>query len=468
MIFVFTFIHFHATINFKGSDIMFIFIKNFFTALLALVISAAPFGDAQLPERKCNPEFNGTFLQSWLSSTWDEERWVQEVDCMQSHGIEYLILQDLANMDADGNWTVYYDSGIAAFENAVFGGDVVEAALKACKGTDIKVFAGLTMFDSFWLLGNFTGDYSAVCEITADMIEDIYSEYKSENLYGWYFTLEINNQINCGPLMPAIAKGLNGVLERATAVDPSMPMLISPYTADYLDLGNAATYAQWLTFFELVDFRNGDIVAPQDAVGADWIEEDDLIKIWEMYSKAAEKASADIKLWANCENFDIAIGPSILGGTILRPETENIESVTACLDRFVKQMDIASRYCENIITFSYSHYFSPAEVKPFYIETYLDYIENGYVLETQAPELPNELTKTMTDGGIELNWQAAEDNFGVAYYRVCKNGEFLTRVEMYKWDYPMSFTDANGSADDEYTVVAVDAAGNASQTVTAK
>ncbi len=444
---------------------MFSFIKNFFVALMAFITFASPFGDTQLPGRKCAPEFSGTFLQSWMSSSWDDERWASEIDCMQRDGVEYLVLQDIANMDADGNWTVYYNSTIPAFDDAAFGGDVVKSALEACKGTDIKVFVGLTMFDSFWLLGNFTGEYKSVCRITADMLEDIYDGYYSvspENFYGWYFTLEINNQINCGPLMNKMAKGFNTVLNRATEVDPALPMMISPYTAHYLDLGDVATYSQWLTFFEKVDFRDGDIVAPQDAVGADWIEEDDLIKIWEIYSSAVKRADADIKLWGNCENFDIAIGPSALGGTILRPETENIESVPVTLDRFIMQLDVASRYCENIITFSYSHYYSPNVVKDMYMETYRDYVLNGYVLETECPTKPANATITSDENGVTISWEASGDNFGVAYYRICKNGEFLTRVENYKWDYPLTVTDPAGISGDVYTITAVDAAGNRS------
>lgn len=440
-------------------------IKNFFVALLALITVVPPFGDTQLPERKCAPEFSGTFLQSWMSSSWDRERWASEVDCMERDGVKYLVLQDLANMDADGNWTVYYNSTIPAFDDATYGSDVVKSALEACKGTDIKIFLGLTMFDSFWSLGNLTGEYKSVCDITADMLEDIYDTYYSispENFYGWYFTLEINNQINCGPFMSKMVKGFNSVLNRATEVDPALPMMISPYTANYLDLGDVATYSQWLTFFEHTAFRDGDIVAPQDAVGADWIEEDDLVRIWEMYSSASKKAKADIRLWANCENFDIATGPSILGGIILRPETENIESVPATLDRFVMQLDVASRYCENIITFSYSHYYSPNIVKNMYIETYRDYVSNGYVLETEKPTEPGNATIISDENGITVNWEASSDNFGIAYYRICKNGEFLTRVENYRWDYPLTATDPEGSSGDIYTIIAVDAAGNQS------
>ncbi len=442
---------------------MFVAIKNFFTALLALIFGAAPFGGQMPEERKCNPEFNGTFLQSWESSTWDAERWSEEVDNMLADGIEYLILQDIANMDANGNWIVYYDESLSAFDNAVNGGDVVGAALEACKGSGIKVFVGLAMCDSFWLVGNFFGDYTLICDVAADMVRDIYAKYYKDyptEFYGWYFTPEINNMINCAPLMGKMAKGINTVIDAINETEQSLPLLISPFTADYLSFGKAAAYADWLTFFEKVNWRDGDIIAPQDAVGADWIDESELVRIWEMYSAAVDKIDADVKLWANVENFDIAIGPSPLGGIILRGETENIESVTATLDRFTRQMDIASRYCENIITFSYSHYYSKSMVKPFYIETYHNYVANGYVLDSQAPTAPANLAKSADENGVTIAWDESNDNFGIAYYRVTKNGEFFTRIENYKWDYPLEVTDPQGTESDAYAVVACDAAGN--------
>ena len=126
------------------------------------------------------------------------------------------------------------------------------------------------------------------------------------------------------------------------------------------------------------------------------------------------------------------------------------------------QLDVASRYCENIITFSYSHYYSPNLVKSMYIETYRDYVSNGYVLETQNPTDPANATAVSGENGITISWEASDDNFGIAYYRICKNGEFFTRVENYKWDYPLTVTDSEGTSDDVYTIVAVDAAGNRS------
>ena len=67
-------------------------IVKIISALMAFLMSVLSFGSAQ-PERRCNPEFNGTFIQSWMSGSWDDERWQTEIENMQNAGIEYLIVE---------------------------------------------------------------------------------------------------------------------------------------------------------------------------------------------------------------------------------------------------------------------------------------------------------------------------------------------------------------------------------------
>lgn len=450
---------------------MLLLTKTFISCLISFILVLMPFGQKEMPERKTAPAFNGTFVQSWLSSTWSDEDWAEEIDAMEKDSVKYLVLQDIANMDSEGNWTVYYNSAEDTFENETVSTDVVKNALEAVKGTDIKVFVGLTMFDSFWTTGMFNGDYMKVCKITADMLEEIYSLYYSDykdNFYGWYYTMELNNILNCQPMAALAVEGLNLVLDKATEVDESLPVMMSPFTSDYLSAGKIPAFVQWSHLFSQGHWRDGDIIAPQDAVGAAWIDEDDLVAVWEMYSLAMKNAKADLKLWANCENFTLAIADGILAGSILRPASENVVSVPATLDRFTKQLDIASRYCENIITFSYTHYYSPVNVSSVYIDTYNDYVDNGFTLEDEAPVMADSFTKAQTEDGVELNWEEATDNIGISHYRILRNGEFLHRAETFDGYHRLSFVDENGSVNDTYTIVAVDGAGNISQDITAK
>lgn len=448
-----------------------LFLKKVLSAIIAFVTVLLPFGESALPERKTDPVFNGTFLQSWMSSSWDEARWAEEIELMEEDGIKYLVLQDLANKDTEGNWDVYYNSTIDAFKGADFGGDVLGNALEAVKGTDIQIFVGLTAFNNLWSTGTLTGEYNDICDITADMMEDIYNTYYKDgkdNFYGWYFTMEFSNNVFIQLGTSNVVKGLNVVLDRATEIDPSIPLMMSPFTSKYLTTGKLPALVQWVCLFTQSNWRDGDIIAPQDAVGAAWINEDDLVDIWQMYSIAVGCAEADLKLWANCENFTSAVADSFGAGLINPPASENTVSVTATLDRFTYQLDVASRYCENIITFSYNHYYSPAYVSSAYIETYRDYVANGYVLENKAPVMSASFAKSVTEDGIELIWKEAEDNIGVSHYRIMKNGEFFVRAEAAESYLDYSITDAEGTANDVYTIVAYDAAGNASAEITAK
>lgn len=438
------------------------------TAFVMMLINLGP----QMEEQKCKPEFTGTFIQSWMTCVWDDERWAQEAENMKKAGIEYLVLQSLADKaykKDSGQWKVYYNTDVEALKDATYMGDCLEPALKACQQAEIKVFVGLSMFDDFWSEAGIGSLYQDVCRIAGDMIEDIYNKYGEkykDTLYGWYYTPEISNGFLCQFTLNGIIKGINHIIDRINEVDETKPLLMSPFYSEYIATGPIVTLCNYVRFFNKVNFRDGDIFAPQDAIGAKWTREKSLEMTWKIYKAAADTCEADIKLWANCENFDGAIASEILGGALSPKITEYKSNITATLDRFVNQMDIASRYAENIITFSYNHYYSPSYVNPAFINTYYDYVENGYSLEKQAPEVPENLKKTQTEKGVELYWDEAKDNFGIAYYRLEKDGNFLARIDKYYGWEENAFTDESGDINSVYTIETVDAAGNSTGKIT--
>ena len=435
------------------------------SAVTAFVMMMLPTGN-QPDQQKCKPQFNGTFIQSWMTSVWDDERWAEEVENMKKAGIEYLVLQSLADKaykNQGGEWNVYYDTDVEALKDANFGGDCLEPALRHCQEAGIKVFVGLSMFDDFWSEAGLGSLYQDVCRVAGDMMEDIYNKYGEkykDSLYGWYYVPEISNGFLCQFTLGGIIKGINHIIDRINEVDETKPLLLSPFYSEYIALGPVATLCNYVTLFNRVNFRDGDIVAPQDAIGAKWTREKSLEMTWKIYKAAHDTCKADVKLWANCENFEGAISSEILGGALSPKITENTRNVTATLDRFARQMEIASRYAENIITFSYNHYYSPSLVNPAFIEAYYDYVENGYVVETEAPKTPSDISKRQTENGIELMWNEAEDHFGIAYYRLEKDGKFLARIDKYYGWEENSFIDENGTLENSYTIEAVDVSGN--------
>ncbi len=449
---------------------MFTFIK-IISAVTAFFMMMLPFAK-QPEEQKCKPEFTGTFIQSWMTASWDGERWAEEAENMKTAGVEYLVLQSLADKaykKDGGAWRVYYDTDVEALKDATYMGDCLEPALKACQDAGIKVFVGLSMFDDFWSEAGIGSLYQDVCRVAGDMMEDIYNKYGEkykESLYGWYYTPEISNGFLCQFTLGGIIRGINHIIDRINEVDATKPLLMSPFYSEYIATGPVVTLCNYVRFFSKVNFRDGDIFAPQDAIGAKWTREKSLEMTWKIYKAAVDTCKADIKLWANCENFDGAIASEILGGALSPKITEYKSNITATLDRFVRQMDIASKYAENIITFSYNHYYSPSNVNPAFINTYYDYVENGYVLEKEAPQAPDNMKKTQTENGVELSWDEAEDNIGIAYYRLEKDGKFLARIDKYYGTEKNCFTDETGDINSVYTVETFDAAGNSTGKIT--
>ncbi len=449
---------------------MFTFVK-LISAITAFVLSVLPLVNPP-EEQKCKPEFSGTFIQSWMTCSWDDERWTEEVENMKKAGIEYLVLQCLADKGYEengGQWNVYYDTDVEALKDATFGGDCLEPALRHCQKAGIKVFVGLSMFDDFWNEAALGSLYQDVCHVAGDMIEDIYNKYGEEYkdcLYGWYFTPEISNGFLCQASLDGIIKGINHIIDRINHVDETKPLLMSPFYSEYIATGPITTLGSYVRFFNKVNFRDGDIFAPQDAVGAKWTREKSLETTWKLYKAAVDSCDADIKLWANCENFDGAIASEILGGALSPKITEHKSNVTATLDHFVRQMEIASKYAENIITFSYNHYYSPSHVNPAFINTYYNYIENDYTLESEAPQAPENTEKVQSDRGIELRWDEAIDNIGIAYYRLEKDGKFLARIDKYYGTEENYFIDETGNMESIYTIETVDAAGNSTGKIT--
>ena len=449
---------------------MFILLKKILCALMAFIMAMLT-GFAVPEEKKCDPAFTGSFVQSWASSYWSDDQWESEMEYMKDCGLEYLVVQDLATKGANadgGKWTLYYDSSLPEFENADRSeNDVLEKALYHCKKAGIKVFVPLAMFDDFWTELALTDQYAEVCKISEKMAEEIYNNYYEgyeDTFFGWYFVPEINNNILNVIGVRRLAEGLNGILEKLTELDSSLPLLMSPFYTNYLSGGKTVSLAQLVSFFEYTEFRDGDIFCPQDAVGAGWTDVEDLKMMWALYSEAISTADADVRLWANVECFTSAAADTLTDGITGPSATENTVSVPVTLDRLVYQMDVASGYAENIITFSFNHYYSLKFASPMFMETYKDYLANGFVLESESPSAVPNFEKTATENGVRLTWDEAEDNFGVAYYRIEKDGKFLARVETFAGG-DLVYEAEGAKLSSEYTVTAYDAAGNASEAV---
>ena len=87
-------------------------LKRLLSAFFALVM--ALLSQAPAAQKKTEPVFTGSFLQAWYCVDWDDDRWDAEITAMREAGLDKLILQDTAQMDLRGGWTVYYPTELEA------------------------------------------------------------------------------------------------------------------------------------------------------------------------------------------------------------------------------------------------------------------------------------------------------------------------------------------------------------------
>lgn len=456
-------------------------IKNIFTnalpVMLAVVILCMPLSlEASAGStQRCKPAATGSFIQSWLIKDWSDARWDEELTAMKKAGIDTLILGDTAQLQtpADGaRWDIYYPSTLLLLTGSNLNNDyhqTIDNAMRACERNHVKVYLGLGGMEDWFNVGADSAEFPRFCQISAKVAKDLYNIYYdrySDIFAGWYIVTELHND----PLLASdqfsnLVQGFNTVIDALTAINPKLPVMMSPFYNEYgVSLSLSETKTFWTRFFDSVHFRSGDIFAPQDSVGAGWVKLADDDSVYQMYRQVVDSCDKGIVLWANCENFTEPWDGKSASDP---PKTENADWITSTLDRYVTQMKIASKYCDNIITFSWNHYYSPYLENPVFNNTYLDYLKNG-VLETQKPAFPDEVRSNLDEkGNLELTWTDFKDNIGIAYYRVYKNGSLAVRNDMDGVTLSKEYTDTafDTIGTTTYEIEAVDGAGNVSDRV---
>ena len=100
--------------------------NKFSLALLSLLLSFP-----------CVANIDGTFIQTWLYSYWDDERWDDEIASMKEIGIQEIIMADIASRN-NGNepWLCNYPSHLP---NTNLSANETTKILKHAKKGGIKV-----------------------------------------------------------------------------------------------------------------------------------------------------------------------------------------------------------------------------------------------------------------------------------------------------------------------------------------
>jgi hypothetical protein len=416
-------------------------------------------------EENPHPLMGGTFIQTWYCASWDEARWDIELQAMVDLGMDILVIQEPTSYE-NGVWSVHHTPAIPELADArIVNPDFIGTALRKCQEYGVKVFLGMGMQPEAQHFAGWVSDqFREFLHTVNKIVTDIYEQYKHkypETLYGWYWVPELYNSPHFSTVradrndnIRAMADSFNITLDHLTELDPSMPFMISPYAS--ILLSNATgLYAMWRDLLRTANFRPGDILIPQDGLGAGGggITLEIYVPWKKAYRKAVDDSESGVVLWANNETFD----------------GKDWSSFT--FDHFIRQMQIASAYADKLVNFAYIHYYGPINNHPAFYNTYKDYVLNGR-LESEPPGIPH-FTETeveeLDDGRfyVELAWEIPQDNFGVVRFLIYKDGEEVRRYNVGaggNFNLQRRFAEYLNSLDTAivYEVVAVDAAGNLS------
>ena len=334
--------------------------------IYTVTIYTDPFEYTQWTTR---PALMGTFIQPWDSggpSRFTDEEWDEHLQMLLRAGIDTIILQWAARTDRNGNITaVFFQSDYADANgnppSAVHSRYMLERLLRSATKHGMRVYIGSIIEEDGWWAGAFLDPawreiQNRVGNIILQEVYDRYKEAFPEAFAGWYWAWEmythrnINYNIAWAEMFSANTLWLDEIDKH------NMPIMISPFHSQFSGRTPLDAYHQWSDFFVRAHWRDGDIFAAQDSVGAgggraSLPKANALAKAMAV---AVKNAPVSLDYWVNVENFT----ESQDGSPVFTIEPADIE-------RFIKQLEIAGRYTHNIITYSYSHFFngngSPAE-----------------------------------------------------------------------------------------------------------
>ena len=304
------------------------------------------------------PHVTGTFIQPNAFTTYSVKNWEKHFDYLLEAGIDTLIIQWIAETPQGKLLHIYYPTEHKFEKNPgyVSSSRFLPNLLEAARNKNMKVYIGLNIADEWWVHTCLLEEWNQLqARIGEELARDIWEKYKADypdTLVGWYFPWEMFNGM-LGQEKKA-ASFLNLYLHSLTELDPSMPLMLSPFIRSIGGSPETAE-AEWRKVFEYTDFRPGDIFCCQDAVGAGHITIDQLDSYFASLKRAADTKEG-LLFWANSECFNSNLTP-------------------ADVTRFIRQMEIASPYVSGFVTFAYSHYYSPDYThNDTYHSQYLDYI----------------------------------------------------------------------------------------------
>ncbi|OFX30924.1 MAG: hypothetical protein A2W92_07270 [Bacteroidetes bacterium GWA2_42_15] len=368
--------------------------------------------DGSLPDSY--PIADGTFIQDYLVAQWDDTRWQKELGYLKEAGMHYIVFAPTLNTGNDGINRIIYPGNLPG-TRVKYQVDLVENCLRNAKKAGFKVFLGLNFNEKWWQRASWDSEWLyGEMELGNQLADDLTRRYKNryeDTMYGWYWVWEVDNlNHQTTERQNTLIQALNINIDHLDKITPDMPFMLCPFV-NYRIGNSQDNRDMWQYVFSGTHFREGDIFAPQDCVGAGGLELG-MVDKWFSDMKEAVKSKPGLLFWSDAETFDQRFWTS------------------ATLDRFVEQMETVKPYVSNIISFAYSHYYSPFQTTKGFHETYLEYVKTGTLPMNAIPEpVENLIAYANSEGKLNLSWKEPKNKKNLAGYYIFKDNQLIGNLQ---------------------------------------
>lgn len=384
-----------------------------------LSVASACKGSGDINPPKSYPVADGTFIQDNLVANWDDTRWQNELRALKDAGMHYIVFAPSLHTRSDDTSEAMYPCSIPGIKQK-YVADLVENCLRNAERAGFKVFLGLNFNEKWWNPPYPVEWLSQQMDLGNKVADDLVKRYKNRYgnvMYGWYWVWEVDNlNWQTTDRQDLLAKALNTNLDHLHTITPAMPFMLCPFM-NY-KCGNSTDYRKmWEYVFAGTHFKAGDIFAPQDCIGAGGLKLE-LLAEWFSQLQQAVFSIPGLQFWSDAETFDQRFWTS------------------APLDRFVEQMNIVQPFVSNIITFAYSHYYSPYYVNKKFHEAYLEYVRTGTLPLKTVPDPVTNLTAQCNGvGEMTLIWYAPKNQDDLVGYYIFRNDFQVGNVQFDRSGY---------------------------------
>lgn len=362
------------------------------------------------PKRMANiyPKADGSFIQADMTENWNDIKWQSEFKYLREAGMHYIIIN--TSVTEKGILKTIYPSRIPSVQKQYGSRDIVNSCLKNAEKYGIKVFLGININSEWWNKYGTDSKWLNAQMVTGNLVVDeLYEKYHSKypnSFYGWYWVYEVDNlNFRTKRQFRILSEALDINLKHMKEKKERLPVMLSPFMNS--NFGNPKQYADnWAYLFSISSLQSGDIFCPQDCVGGGGLKLTE-VKYWFAALSSAVKNKNGLLFWSNAETFD------------------HTNWCSAPLNRFIKQLKIEKPFVSNIITFAYSHYYSPNNINPEFHKIYLDYLKTGF-LEKKKPAAPEVIqVKKMDSIRVEISWEPPSCNSGIFGYILKRNNHVI-------------------------------------------